>query len=317
MIDNLKMTNFLQVIRYQNLLMIAFMQLVFRFGFLKLRGIIPALSDGQYLLLVLATIAIAAGGYLINNIFDQATDLINKPGNVVIGRGISENTAYNYYVALNIIGVGIGFYLSNLIGKPGFSALFIIISATLYIYATSLKQSLLIGNIIVALLLGISVIITGIFDLYPLVTNDNRDALGIVFSVLLDYAVFAFIINFIREVVKDLEDVNGDYNQGMNTLPIVLGISRTAKVIFWLSLLPIVLVLIYCNQYFIANDLIIATGYALLFIVGPLIYFSIKIWSAKTQKEFHHLSKILKLILLFGIVSVVVISINIKYYAQG
>ena len=309
--------NFLHVIRYQNLLMIAFMQLVFRFGFLKLRGIDPALNNWQYLLLVLATISIAAGGYLINNIFDQATDLVNKPGNVVIGRGISESTAYNYYVALNIIGVGIGFYLSNIIGKPGFSALFIIISATLYVYATSLKQSLLIGNVIVALLLGISVIITGIFDLYPLLTEENRDALGVVFSVLLDYAVFAFIINFIREIVKDLEDVNGDYNQGMNTLPIVLGITRTSNAIFWLSFLPIGLVLFYCNKYFIANDLFIATGYALLFIVGPLMYFSVKIWSAKSQKEFHHLSKILKLILLCGIVSVVVISLNIKYHAQG
>ncbi len=307
--------SFLRVIRYQNLLMIAFMQLVFRFGFLKLRDVDPALADWQYILLVLSTVCIAAGGYLINNIFDQETDLVNKPGNVVIGREISESSAYNYYAILNIIGVAIGFYLSNVIGKPGFAAIFIVIAATLYVYATSLKQSLLIGNIIVALLLAMSVIITGIFDLFPLLNDTNRDALGIVFSVLLDYAIFAFIINFIREIVKDLEDVNGDYNQGMTTLPIVLGIARTSKVVFWLNLIPIGLVLFYCNKYFIANDLLIATAYTLLFIVGLLIYFSINMWSAKSQKQFHHLSNVLKLVLLFGIVSVVVISLNIKHHA--
>src|SRR5690606_7753612 len=97
--------DFLRLIRYQNLLMLAFMQLVFRFGFLELQSIPLALSRPQYFLLVLATLCIAAGGYLINNIFDVSTDSENKPQNVVVGKSISENAAYNYYVVLNVIGV--------------------------------------------------------------------------------------------------------------------------------------------------------------------------------------------------------------------
>lgn len=304
---------YLKLIRYQNLLMLALMQLIFRYGFLKLENIPLALNDWQYLLLVLSTVLLAAGGYVINNIFDQATDNDNKPDQVIIGRGISETNAYNIYVALNIIGVGIGFYLSNVIGKPGFASIFIIIAAALYFYATSLKQMVLIGNIIVAALLSISVIIIGIFDLFPVITPENQPMMANLFSILLDFAVFAFMINFIREIVKDLEDVNGDYNQGMSTLPIVLGISRTAKITFGLSFIPIFVILIYINTYLI--PLLYATLYMLLFVLGPLLYFVVKIWTAKKQKEFHSLSLLLKWILFFGILSVLVISLNIKYNA--
>lgn len=304
---------YLKLIRYQNLLMLALMQLIFRYGFLKLENIPLALADWQYLLLVLATVLLAAGGYVINNIFDQATDHDNKPDNVIVGKSISESNAYNIYVALNITGVGIGFYLSNVIEKPGFASIFIMIAAALYFYATSLKQMVLIGNIIVAALLSCSVIIIGIFDLFPVITPENQPMMANLFSILLDFAVFAFMINFIREIVKDLEDVNGDYNQGMSTLPIVLGISRTAKITFGLSFIPILVILVYINTYLI--PLLYATIYMFLFVLGPLFYFMIKIWTAKKQKEFHSLSLLLKWILFFGILSVLVISLNIKYNA--
>ncbi|MNS10021.1 prenyltransferase [compost metagenome] len=304
---------YLKLIRYQNLLMLALMQLIFRYGFLKLENIPLALADWQYLLLVLATVLLAAGGYVINNIFDQATDHDNKPDNVIVGKSISETNAYNIYVALNITGVGIGFYLSNVIEKPGFASIFIMIAAALYFYATSLKQMVLIGNIIVAALLSCSVIIIGIFDLFPVITPENQPMMANLFSILLDFAVFAFMINFIREIVKDLEDVNGDYNQGMSTLPIVLGISRTAKITFGLSFIPILVILVYINTYLI--PLLYATIYMFLFVLGPLFYFMIKIWTAKKQKEFHSLSLLLKWILFFGILSVLVISLNIKHNA--
>ena len=305
--------NFLKLIRYPNLLMLAFMQLIFRYGFLKLQNIPLALNDWQYGLLVFSTVLIAAGGYVINNIFDQDTDNDNKPNNVIVGKSISETNAYSIYVALNITGVSIGFYLSNVIAKPGFASLFILIAATLYFYAVNWKQMLLIGNFIVALLLSFSVIIIGIFDLFPVVNQSNQPLMANLFSILIDYAVFSFMINFIREIVKDLEDVNGDYNQGMRTLPIILGISRTAKVVSILSFIPVCAILLYINNYLI--PLLFVTIYMLLFVVGPLLYFSIKIWSASSQKEFHVLSLLLKWILLFGILSILVISLNMKYNA--
>ena len=291
------------------------MQLVLRYGFLFWQNIPLALNDFQYILLVLSTVLIAAAGYVINNIFDQETDNENKPENVIVGKSISENTAYNMYVGLNITGVAISFYLANVIEKPSFAGVFIFIAATLYIYATSLKQMLLVGNIIIALLLAISVLIVPVFDLYPVTSEANRSSMATFFSVILDYAIFAFIINLIREMVKDLEDINGDYNQGMNTLPIALGRARTSKIVFGLSLLPIVLILYYTNKYFVANDLWIATAYMLFLVTGPLIYFAIKMWSAKTTKHYHHLSIILKFVILFGILSIAIVTFNILQHA--
>ena len=295
--------------------MLALMQLVFRYGFLELQNIPLALADWQYVLLVLATVCIAAGGYIINNIFDVETDNENKPGNVIVGQFISETKAYNLYIGFTVIGVVMGFYLANVINKPSFASLFIIIAATLYFYATSLKQSLLIGNFIVALLLSVSVIIIGIFDLYPVTFEENRPVMGLLFGILLDFALFAFIINFIREIVKDLQDVNGDYNQGMNTLPIVFGVKRTAKLVFALSFIPIICIIYYINANLFASGLLYATVYGLVLILAPLLYFTIKIGSATTTKDFHHLSTVLKWILFFGILSIVVISLNIKYNA--
>lgn len=296
--------------------MLAFMQLIFRYGFLKLQKIDLALSDWQYGLLVLSTVLIAAAGYVINDIFDQETDRNNKPTKVIVGKSISENKAYNIYAILNVSGVAIGFYLSNVIMRPNFAAIFILIAATLYIYATSLKQMLLIGNIVVALLLALSVIIIGVFDIFPATHSGNQEIMASLFSILLDYAIFAFMINFLREIVKDLEDFNGDKQQEMKTLSIVLGIQKTTKLVFILSFVPIIALLYYVNNYLVSNNLIIATIYSLLFILGPLLYFSIKIWTATSKNDFTILSKVLKWILFFGILSILIITLNIKYHAS-
>ena len=308
--------NLLNLIRYKNLVMLAFMQLVFRYGFLKLQKIDLALADWQYGLLVLSSMLIMAGGYVINDIFDQSTDSINKPNKLIVGKFMSEAKAYNIYAFLTISGVAIGFYLANVIMRPNFAAIFVFIAATLYIYATSLKQMLLIGNIVVALLLSVSVLIIGIFDIFPATDTANQKIMGSLFSILLDYAIFAFLINLLREIVKDLEDSEGDSQQGMRTLAIALGTKKTGKLLFLISFAPILALLYYTNSYLIPNHLIPAAIYSLLFVLGPLLYFSIKIWNAQSKTDFTHLSKLLKWILFFGILSILVITLNIQNHAS-
>lgn len=303
---------FLKLIRYQNLLLLIVMQLLFRYGFLNLQSITLALNDLQFGLLVLSTASLAAAGYIINNIFDRETDLINKK-EVIVGNGISEAMAYNLYIALNVVGVGIGFYLSNVIEKPGFALLFIIISGTLYLYASSFKQSLLIGNLVVAVLTAISVIIIGLFDLLPMITPENKIHLGIIFKILLDYAFFAFLINFVREIVKDLEDVKGDYNLGMNTLPIALGVARTSKIVLAATVAITLYLLYYTYAYYFSNNLYISTLYSLLTIIAPLLFFCVKLVDLKKPSDFKMMSTLLKWVLLFGIISVVVNTLNIMY----
>jgi 4-hydroxybenzoate polyprenyltransferase len=287
------------------------MQLVFRYLFLEQSYVDLALSDFNYILLVIATVCEAAGGYVINNIMDQETDEIAKPQNRVVGVSISETVAYNWYIGLTIVGVGIGFYLSNVIYKPTFASMFILVATLLYMYATSFKQIPVLGNVVVALLLSTSIIIIGLFDILPAIDADNRFRMKEAFSILMDYAIFAFIINLIREIVKDLEDMDGDYQSGINTLPITIGIPKTKIIVGILTVISIGILAYYINSNLFELDYVIY--YTMVFIIGPLIYFGVKLINAVTKKEFHHLSLVLKLILFFGIISIAVIVLNLKH----
>lgn len=308
--------NFLRLIRIQNLLLLAIMQLVFRYGFLKLQEIPLALANWQYGLLVLATVLIAAGGYVINDIFDQEADEENKPEKRYIGKTISESMGYNIYVALTLCGVIIGYYLSYfVILRPNFVVFFILIASLLYFYASRLKKTLLIGNIAVAFVLAFSVIIIGIFDIFPATDDTNRSIMTVMFSIIIDYAIFAFLINLIREIVKDAEDINGDLSQEMNTLPIAIGKKKTNYVVLGLLVVAIVLCLIYINNHLMNFNLYYATIYALIMIIAPLIYCCVRIFSATEKADYHFISTILKWIIFFGILSISVITLNIKYNA--
>lgn len=307
---------FLKLIRYQNLLLIALMQLVLRYGFLKQQNVPLTLSDWQYGLLVLATLLIAAAGYVINDIMDQETDQTNKPNKVIVGKTISEDLAYNLYFGLNIAGMLIGYYLADFVNKTSFFGVFIISSALLYLYATSLKQIAVIGNVIVALILGLSVIVVGMFDVLPMMTYVDVELwakMKVILSILLDYAIFAFIINLIREIVKDAQDYEGDNLEGMRTLPIVIGMAKTSKVIFVIGLVATLLLFWYINDNLMENKLYVAVVYSLVAVVGPMVFFLIKTWSAKTKQDFALLSNILKFVIFFGILSILVITFNIKF----
>ena len=301
---------YLKLIRYQNLLMLAFMQLVFRYLFLAQSYVDLALTDFNYILLVIATVCIAAGGYVINNIMDQDTDEIAKPQNRVVGVSISETVAYNWYIGLTIVGVGIGFYLSNVIYKATFASMFILVATLLYMYATSFKQIPVLGNVVVALMLSTSIIIIGLFDILPAIDADNRFRMKEAFDILMHYAIFAFIINLIREIVKDMEDMDGDYQSGINTLPNAIGIQKTKIIVGVLTVISIGILAYYVNSNLFELDYVVY--YAMILIVGPLIYFGVKLLNATTKKEFHHLSLVLKIILFFGILSVAVIVFNLK-----
>ena len=117
--------NFLNLIRWKNLLMIAFMQLLIKYALLVPFGAQTSLDGLGITLLILATICIAAAGNIINDIYDIETDLVNKPDRVIIGKSISEKTAYNLFIVFNVIGVGVGFYLSHRVGRAPFFSLFV------------------------------------------------------------------------------------------------------------------------------------------------------------------------------------------------
>ena len=293
---------FLKLIRFGNLLMIFLTQYLVKYFLFEPFRIAVTLDWMGFSLLVISMMALAAAGNIINDIHDIHTDSINKPQRQVIGKSISEKTAYNWFFGLNILGVGIGFYLSNLVGRPSFAALFILPSVFLYLYATQLKRTILVGNLVVSIMVAMIIIMIGIFDLLPAITPANQTTQKVIFFILVDYAIFAFLVNLLREIVKDQEDVNGDYNAGLHTLPVVLGKNRTNKIIFVLALLPLAAVVYYIYSYLYEN--LWAVLYVLLLILGPLLYFWVRILGAKTSKEFRHLSILLKIVLAAGLLSI-------------
>jgi len=297
----LSMIKFFNLIRWKNLVLIALTQILIKYALFESFNIELTLTTAQFTLLVLATLFIAAAGNIINDIYDIEADLVNKPEKVIVGKTISEKTALNLFIALNVLGVGIGFYLSNAIGRSGFAVIFVIISALLYIYASYLKQTLLIGNIIVSILVAVSILIVPVFDLIPSITSSNRELYLDIFKITLNYAVFAFMINLLREIIKDIEDVNGDYKAQMKTLPILIGRDRATMFTFALSFIPLLAVVQYIVLDLYNN--ISAVVYFLIFVVGPMLYFTIKVFSAEQKNDYQHLSNVLKAIMLFGVLS--------------
>lgn len=291
----------LNLIRWKNLLMIAFMQCLIRYGFFQPFGVNTVLNDFQFVLLITATLCIAAAGNIINDIYDIETDFINKPDKLIVGKLISEKSAFNLFILFNVIGVIIGFYLAHAINKSEFFSIFVIVSILLYLYASYLKQTFLIGNLIVSALVGLSILIVGLFDLLPNITNQNINIELFYFKILLEYALFAFFLNFIREIVKDIEDIEGDRKSGMHTLPIVIGEKRTSIVLFILTITLAAIVYLHISNKFFEEIKIII--YFLIFIIGPLLYSSILILMAKSKDNLHQISNILKLIMLFGMLS--------------
>lgn len=301
------MIHFFKLIRWKNLILIALVQILIKYAlllpFYESYGVTTSLSELAFFLLVFATVCIAAGGNVINDIYDIETDKVNKPESVIVNKHISEKAALNLFIILNIIGVGMGFYLSNGIGKSGYFVIFIIASALLYVYSSYLKQMLLVGNIVVSLVVSLSILLVGVFELLPVINDANREIQITFFKIILDYAIFAFMINLLRELVKDIEDIDGDYKAGMQTLPIVLGRERANKVVFFLSLIPIFSVVYYLITYLYKQTEVVS--YFLVFIIAPLIYVTIKLFSAEQKKQYRHISLVLKLVMLTGILSMV------------
>ncbi|QXP59504.1 geranylgeranylglycerol-phosphate geranylgeranyltransferase [Olleya sp. HaHaR_3_96] len=303
----------LQLIRFKNLLLIALVQLLIKYALfpslsMNINGnelfVSTSLTHFEFLLLMLSTLCIAAGGYIINDIYDIEADAINKPDKQIIGKAITEEKGYNFYMAFTVVGVILGFYLSNLVGESRFFGIFVIIAALLYIYATFLQRMLLVGNIVISMLVGLSLIIVGIFELLPAITLENSFLQTSMFEVLFDYAVFAFIITLIREIVKDIQDVDGDYKAQLKTLPIVIGKNRAAKTAFGLTILAILLLVYYLVSFLYMQQIVVI--YFLITVIAPLIYIAIKLFTAEHKKEFQTISNLLKLVMLSGMLSMVV-----------
>ncbi len=303
--------NFLKLIKYQNLLLLVMMQLVFRYLFLTQSYIDLALTDFNYFLLVLSTVCIAAGGAVMQHIMNQEEDEIKQPKHRLVGTTISEAAAYNWYIGLTIVGVGIGFYLANVIYKPTFASLFVLVATLLYVQATNLKQIPLLGNCITALLVAISIVVIALFDIFPATDISNKVRMSEVFGILIDYAVLGFGLTLIKELLRDLKNRATDDMLGNNTVVTRFGLNKAKSLLGVIIVVVLGAILYYCNTFLF--ELTIALSFILLTMVGPLLFMGIKLITSTTQKEFALLERTLQVVLFCSILSVAVIVYTLKH----
>ena len=292
--------------------MIVVVQCIVRYAIFMIEDIEITLSTLGFVFLVLATVLITAGGYVINDVFDSTADRINKPTKRIVGLKLSEKQARLIYFLLTFTGLGLGFILTSLMGKPWYFLLFALSAILLYLYARYLRRYAIIGNIVVSILVALATLLVAIFELLPPIVEGNRDVQMGALSVFISISVFAFLLNFIRELVKDIEDIQGDHVAGFKTLPIILGAHRTARlsVIFTLATITIVSWYTFTFLY----DYKIAVGALFFGVIAPLGYCSSKLWEASKKSELSRISLILKVVMLLGI-CMIPLFINAIYYA--
>ena len=291
--------------------MIAYIFILIKFFFLESLNIPSFINNFNFALFVLSILLISAAGYVINDIHDVGIDKINKENKVIVDKHITKDKAYNIYFALNLTGLALGFYLSYLINHINFAFIYVASSLLLYQYASNLKKSILIGNLLISGLAALSVFTIALYDLLPAINDDNVEVIAQSFKVIGSYSGFAFIITFLREIIKDIEDIDGDRRFGVKSLAIVLGVDTTKKIASTLAVLPLLTIFYYSLNFL--NQQTLSITYVMVFIEIPLLYFIIKVNMAKNKTDFSKLSSLLKIIMFTGITSILIFTLILKF----
>lgn len=302
--------NFLKLIRLPNLLIIALTQYLIRFTIiipiLQVYNLTSSLSEINFFLLVLSTVLIAAGGYVINDYHDQQIDMINKPEKVIIGKLISKKQGINFHTILSLAGIAIGIYLSFIQNIAFLWQIDMLCVAFLWAYSSQLKKIFLVGNIVISLLASLSLLIVLISEKI-IRTNNVKEAMYLVIA----YSIFAFIMTWIREIIKDLEDKDGDLAFVRKTLPIVAGntFSKWFTAFLIMTVLFSLALIQYQQQQW--HDKI-SFAYVVVVVELPLILLVIFLFRAKTKGNYAVASLITKGIMLTGILSMLVFYLRYK-----
>ena len=301
---------FFRLIRWPNLLFIAITQALFYYCIYTplLLHFPTEIQQFLFFILMTASVFIAAAGYIINDYFDIQIDIINKPQRIVINKFIKRRWAIVWHLLLSVLGILMSLYVSFKTGEWLITLINIFCVAILLFYSTTFKRKLLSGNLIIALLTAWVIVVIYLFggaDIFSLqgwskgISTINVPRF---FKFTMLYTSFAFIMTLIREVIKDLEDMEGDRKYNCQTMPIVLGVPA-AKIFtaVWISVCISTLAVL--QLYAWQSGWWWASIYILLLTVLPLAILLQKLYKASTSAHYYALSKIVKVVMLAGILS--------------
>ena len=300
MLSLVAMRPYLAILRPNNILLTLFTQGVFMIAASRTSYFNIDWSNiiwPESVLIILTCCLTAAGGYIINDLFDVETDHINRPNKRILKRDISHKAAIVYYIILTALGQICGYYAGLGIGLFASA-----IAVLLYFYSSDLKAMGLPGNSLIAFMSGSVIYIAsrGIHEIHT--------------AYFAEYAFLAFLLTMARELVKDAEDIEGDKEQGCETFPILYGTRKTnilSNVI--LALIVIFLVtaayLLSIEPFFNVKSTIeihrfVYPAFLVLALVPMILKSMWMIGKANNKRDYKKISKWLKLTMLVGLISV-------------
>ncbi len=285
----LKFFSLFSVVRGYNILVIALAQYLASIYILAPKlPVRQIVFDVNLFIIVLVSGMVIASGYIINNFYDSEKDLINKPNKSMLDRWVSQRTKLTTYFVLNFFAVFLASYVS-------FKAVLFFSSYIfgIWYYSHRLKKILFVGNFVSATLA-----ITPFFVVFVYYRNFE--------TVIFVHAIFLFLLILVREMIKDLENIAGDLAQNYKTIPVIYGAKLSKIVITILVLLSLMpsLMLIY-------NFNVGQMHFYFKIAVFLLVIFLFLLWKAKTKKQYNTLHNILKLIIIIGVFSILLIDIDL------
>lgn len=310
----------LRLIRFPNLVIVALTQYLLQYAILipaitKL-GMLPVLPNVHFFLLVVSTVLIAAGGYVVNDIEDMEIDKQNKPEHKrIVGRVYSLKTAWWIYGLCTFLGFIISLYLAFYVKDVIQFLIYPVAVGLLYAYSRWFKRQPLTGNIVVsffcAFVAWVIFYAQNLSPIFPLFLKTHwLDSVKITF---IGYAVFAFLSTLFREIIKDIEDAEGDRAGNCRTLPIVLGIPRSKNIALFVGIV-FLLFMVYFSFILVAHPEEVGRGghdWLKIIVLNltvslPMIYALFLLSKATDKKDFSYLSRLAKGIMLSGLIFILV-----------
>ena len=287
----LKFFSLFSVVRGYNILIIVIAQYLASIYILAPElPVREVLFDLNLLMLVLASSTAIAGGYIINSFYDSEKDLINRPRKTMLDRLVSQRTKLSAYFVLNFISVIFASYVS-------FKAVlfFSIYIFMLWFYSHKLKKYPFVGNITAAILATVPFF--AVFVHYA-----NFDI------VIFVHATFLFLLIAMRELVKDLENIKGDFTHGYNTIPVVYGEGASKRMLTVLSVLTLVPIVLLVTKF---KGEIGYMGYYFYASIAGLGVFLAVLWYSRNKRHYFLLHNILKFAIILGVFSIVLIDVEL------
>ncbi|CAN5324233.1 geranylgeranylglycerol-phosphate geranylgeranyltransferase [soil metagenome] len=264
----------------------------------------------QFGLMALATVLIAMAGYWLNDHQDVEADNINRPDTNPIGKQLHSSKVMKGALVLTLTGVVLGNALAIWLGAYRLGFLYTLPAILLWLYNAKLKHLPLVGNVVVSVLVGLVPMLPGIHELALLNRTDILDAamFNYIWIGTLGYGVLAFGINIVREVVKDIQDMQGDDHLGSRTLPLVLG-EKQAKFVAILLTLALIRAILYAQQLYLAEKDMVLPIYLAVAIQLPLLVAIAMLVFSNSNRQYARVSLLLKLIAVAGVGSMLLYNI--------